>query len=132
MTLMIIFGVILLVGIGFCVWQGFCGNYYSDWKAIIGVTTIVFMIIGIVINSFAWIPSAKNSEIYFNQLIAEKETIELILETDKDVDRVLLNKFVIEYNNKVIEVKANFNRFICKDYYNHNLNWEGLELIKWK
>lgn len=131
MTLTIIFGTILAIGIGLCIWQHMeCG--ISDWKLFTGITAIIVAGIALIVNLITWLPSEKNSEIKYYQLQSEKKTIEAMLKTDKDVDRLLLNSTVICYNNKIIEAKANSHRIIFRDYYSQHLDWEGLDLIEWR
>jgi len=131
MTLTIIFGISILIGIGLCLLD-LLRNWYCDWNVYVGVTIIFFAVVAFIINLIFWIPSAKDSEIKYTQLLTEKAAIESMLETDKDVDRLLINSAVIDYNNRIIQARTNSARPIYRDYYNQNLDWAGLSLIEWK
>lgn len=102
------------------------------WRDILGITLVIACGIALLGNLMAWIPSKKDSEIKYQQLQAQKYTVEQMLDTDQIVDRILLNEKVIEYNNEVIEVKTNSQRFIYKDYYSKDVDWDALEIIEWE
>lgn len=128
MTIFIMLGILIFIGINL---------YNSDPQCIkfrgsIGLLLFCLGILGFIVNMFIWIPSSKDSEIRYNQLIQEKISIESMLETDRNIDKLLLTKSVIDYNNKIIEVKTNYKRFICRDYYNQDLDWHKLEIIEWR
>ena len=130
MTWTIILGALFLAGIGLIIW-GIVADYW-EWPFFVGTLAMVLAGVALIINLCIWIPSGKNSEIRYNQLLAEKATIEDMLHTDRNVDRLALNHYVINYNNRVIEERTNYNRLIIGDYYNQALDWAGLELIEWR
>lgn len=129
MTLTIIFGVLGLIGVILLVLGS---KSYSDGLQASGWVLIICCAVALIINTICWIPSNKDSVIKYNQLIQERVSIESMLETDKNVDRVMLNNMVIDYNNRIIEIKENHDRLIYKDYYNQNLDWDSLKVIEWK
>lgn len=137
MTLTIIFTAGILIGVAFIIWGNFesqrrdCFSYCM-WRDILGITLVIACGIALLGNLMAWIPSKKDSEIKYQQLQAQKYTVEQMLDTDQIVDRILLNEKVIEYNNEVIEVKTNSQRFIYKDYYSKDVDWDALEIIEWE
>ena len=131
MTLTIVFSIAVLIGIAFCIWD-YYDNCFSDWKPVVGWTIIAICGIALFINLAVWIPSKRNSEICHQQYIQEKQTIEVMLQTDNNVDRLLLNDRVIEYNNKIISVRENSKRYVWQDYYSKDVDWDALELIEWK
>lgn len=132
MTLTIIFGIVVLIGVGLILLEKLPNWDYTEWNIILGWVLIIFFGLALVVNLPIWISSNKDSQIKYNQLVSEKISIEAMLETDKTVDRFLLNSAVIDYNNRIIETKTNSTRFILKDYYNQNLDWNFLETIDWK
>lgn len=131
MTLTGVFSIAVLIGIAFCIWD-YYDNCFSDWKSVAGRAIIAICGIALFINLAVWIPSKRNSEICHQQYIQEKQTIEVMLQTDNNVDRLLLNDRVIEYNNKIISVKENCKRYVRRDYYSKDVDWDALELIEWK
>lgn len=137
MTLSIIFGIIILVGVGLKVslwWK----NRHLEWHEhqwhgldFLGSIIIVVFTVVFIVNFLVWLPSKKDSEIKYHQLVQEKITIEQMLETDKNIDRFLLNERVIEYNNTVIMRQTNSKRFVYREYYSKDVDWDALELIAW-
>lgn len=132
MTLIIIFAVLVLIGILFCIWQALIDDVWNDWRGLVGTIFIAFGGIALVVSIIAYIPSKKDSEIKYMQFIQEKASIEQMISTGENIDKLMLNKRVIEYNNKVIEVRENSKRFVFRDYYSKDVDWDSLELIEWK
>lgn len=132
MTLIIIFAALVLIGILFCIWQAFVGDVWNDWRGVVGAIFIIFGGIFLVFSIIEYISSKKDSEIKYMQFIQEKASIEQMISTGENVDKFLLNQRVIEYNNKVIEVRENSKQFVFRDYYSKDVDWDSLELIEWK
>lgn len=131
MTLNIVFGFGVLVGIAFAIWQFLQESEWTIWRGVIGWTAIGCCLLALVINLFVWIPSKKDSEITYRQLIQEKRTVEIMIATDRDIDRLLLNERVIDYNNRVISIMENSRRPILREYYSWEVDWSSLGLIHW-
>lgn len=129
MTLIIFSIVLVLIGIGLVAWDEFGPSLRETW---FGGGVMFTGWVLLVITLLFWIGSTKDSEITYYQLEQEKQTIELIQAENKNVDRVMLNKMVVEYNNKVINIQMRLSRFMYKDYYSKKVNWDALELIEWK
>ena len=132
MTLTIIFVAVALAGISLVVWGVKDSKYCGIWREATGTFLIVLAGIALIVNLLIWIPSKKDSEIDYQQLLQEKQTIEIMLDGDEDVDRLLLNQRVIDYNNRIIAVRENSQRHILKDYYSKDVDWQTLELIEWR
>lgn len=131
MTLIIIFAVLAVLGIPFVIWE-YCAWDWSVWRGVVGWSLIVTFGLALVLAILGYIPSKKDSEIKFARLQQERISIMQMLESDRDADRIALNKLVIDYNNRVISNKEYSKRFILKDYYSKDVNWDALELIEWK
>lgn len=129
MTLILIFGVILLAGIVFTV---AAIKTDRDLIIIIAIALMIFGIPGSIASTIGYIPSHRSSEIEYMQLIQEKQAIEQMIDSGEAVDKLTLNQRVIDYNNEIIEKQENYKRPIIKDYYSPNVDWEALELIEWK
>lgn len=106
----------------------------KDWiipacfSLVIFIASIVFLIVGMII----YIPSHKDSEIEYEQLVQERRSIEAMIETDNAADRIALNGLMIDYNNRVIQAKNNSQRPIFKEYYSNNVDWMALEIVDWR
>lgn len=131
MTLAIIFGGLILIGIGIIIWHRLSNNY-DDWPVILSFIIIFTSALIFLINAVCWIPHKKDNQILLEQLAQEKYVIEKILETGTDFDKIMLRQEIIDYNNRIIKIKINSERFIFKDYYDRNVDWDALELIDWK
>lgn len=111
--------------------------YMSHKKNAVGMGVVSFCLIilmgtALIVGTYYYIIWNKDSEIQHEQLVQERASIEAMLETDKDVDRIALNKLVIDYNNRVIEARNNSQRPIFRDYYSNNVDWMALETIDWR
>ncbi len=133
MTLTIIFGVAILAGISLKIWDS-NRDKYSDgiWVDMFGFILIIISTIALLINMACWIPHKKDNQILLQQLNQEKQIIEQILDSGADLDKIMIRQDIINYNNKIIEIKINSKRFILKDYYDKNIDWDAFELIEWK
>lgn len=132
MTLIIIFAILAALGIPFLIWQRYIKDCWSIWRGATGACLTIFFGICLIVSILDYVPSKKNSEIQYKQFMQEKAAIEQMISTNKDVDKLMLNQKVIEYNNRVIETKENSKRFIYRDYYSKNVDWNSLELIEWR
>lgn len=132
MTLTIIFAVLALLGIPFAIWQYRIKDLLSCWRGVFGYSLIVIFGVCSVIAFFSYIPSKKDSEIKYMQLLQEKASIEQMICSGGNVDKLMLNQHVIDYNNRVIETKENSKRFVFKEYYSKDVDWDALEPIEWK
>lgn len=130
MTLTIIFAVLLVVGIVLLVYGDSVRG--ETWKLIVGFLLTFVTTISLIMNLICWIPSGKDSEIQYDQWMQEKASIESMLITDKNVDRIQLNQMVIDYNNDIIAVQQNSKRFILGEYYSNDIDWDSLQLIDWR
>lgn len=131
MTLIITFAILTLLGIPFIVWDSYVDEW-SVWRAVTGWLLIIVFGFSLVIAILVYVPSKKNSEIEYMQLVQEKASIEQMISSGENVDKLMLNQRVIDYNNKIIEIKENSKRFVLSDYYSKDVNWDDLELIEWR
>lgn len=132
MTLIIIFAVLALCGIPFVIWQYRIKDIWSCWRGVTGWLIICVFGIVLVFAIFGYVTSKKDSEIKYLQLAQEKTSIEQMISSGEDVDRLMLNQRVIDYNNRVIETRENSKRFIIGDYYSKAVDWDALCLVEWK
>lgn len=130
MTLIIIFGILLLIGIGLKIWDRRRGGWYN-WQNLAGFIMIPLAGVFFLSSILFWLPHKKENEITYQTLIQEKNVIEKVLETGSDMDKIMLRDNVIEYNNRIIEIKINSKRFILRDYYSKDIDWDSLEFIEW-
>jgi len=129
MTLIMILAVLILVFSGLTAW----GHYTDgDFRFIGGICLVIVLALAELFAILSFIPSKKDSEIRYKQLVQERISIVQMLENDRDVDRIVLNKAVIDYNNRVIAEIENSRRFIFRDYYSEGVDWESLEIVEWK
>jgi cbb3-type cytochrome oxidase subunit 3 len=131
MTLIIIFAIMVIIGFGLIALDHLSG-WYAEWNMYVGTIIAAVFIIGLFICIPLYIYSGINSEVQYAQYIQEKDTIESMLDADKDIDRLLLNEKVIEYNNQIILAKMFSQRFITGDYYSKKVDWQALKLIEWR
>lgn len=128
MTLTVIFGVATAAFIAISVW-----SIYDECPTLmVGIMGTIVIGSMLIINLITWIPSKGNSEINYQQLVAERLSIEAILQNDQMVDRMQLNDRVIDYNNRVRFVRENSLREILCEYYSTDVDWGALELIEWE
>lgn len=132
MTLNIIFAIGIAAGVPFMIWQSKMNDSWSCWRGVLGLTISIACLTALFISVLCWLCSEKDSEIRYMQLLQEKQTIESMIDTENDIDRLLLNERVISYNNRVIETRENSTRFILGDYYSDSVDWTALELIEWR
>lgn len=131
MTLTVILGIIVAISIAIILWanQDF---WTRDWAMMIGILVLILSMVALAINFAVYIPSKKDSEIKYLQLLQEKSSIEQMIATNKDVDRLLLNERVVEYNNKIISYRINSKRLVFREYYSKDIDWDSLEVIQWQ
>lgn len=128
MTLTVIFSVAIAACVVLWVW----GIYFDNAASVLGVLGITCIGFVLAMNLIIWIPSKGNSEINYQQLVAERQSIEAMLQTNQMVDSLQLNDRVIDYNNRIISVRENSQRAILCEYYSTDVDWGALELIEWK
>lgn len=131
MTLIIIFSVFILIGVALATWAE-KRNLEPFWIGLLGWVLVFLFGIGEAIAIPEFIMSKKSSEIVYQQLLEERTAIVQMLENDRDVDRIALNKLVIDYNNRVIESREDSKRSIFKEYYSDAVDWDALETIEWR
>lgn len=129
MTVIIVSGILILLSIlGLTV----ANKKYWDTMLILSIIIMLISIVVFLIGTLFYIPSHKESEIKYEQFVQERVSIEMMLENDRDVDRIALNELVIDYNNRVILAKNNSQRPIFKEYYSDDVDWMALETIDWR
>ena len=99
---------------------------------VLEVSTIVIFMIG-VFALFAviisWIPAKKDSEILYTQLLTNHNTITHTILYGNETSKAIACETIVKYNNDVIKAKTNSKRFIFKDFYSQNVDWDWLEVI---
>lgn len=131
MTLIIIFAVITAIGGVFLFWASKDG-FDSSFKLITGVSLLAFGIIMLIIVLLFYPLVIRENTVIYQQLLEEKKAIEYMLDNADDFDRIMLSQKVMDYNNRVILVKARSSMPISKEYHAESLDWQGLELIEWR
>lgn len=131
MTIAIISGALVLAGIGLCLWFN-CSSNWQEWLAYIGAFMVFLAGVAFVINLFMWIPYKKDSLIMYERLLQEKQVLEQVLETGSELDKIAIRRDVIDYNNRIIEIRIDHKRLIYRGYYRKDIDWAGLELIEWR
>lgn len=129
MTLIIIFAVMCIV----CIVGALhiARTSYDEIKAFFAFC-LVGIFGGALIIATVYAPSKKDSEILYKQLVQEKASIEQMISSGGNVDKLLLNQRVIDYNNRVILHREKSKRFIFGDYYSKDVDRGSLELVEWK
>ena len=129
MTVIIVSAILLTLAVPI-----FIAANRKDWCTIWVLSLMVLLSSGLALitGMICYIPSHKNSEIKYEQLVQERISIEAMLETDKNVDRITLNELVINYNNSVIRARNNSQRPVYREYYSDNVDWTALETIDWR
>lgn len=132
MTMTLISIILILVGIGLLYWHK-CPDYdIGEWAVYVGVVLICVCTICLVASTGLLMTYKKDDIVYYEQLVQEREVLEQVLETGSDLDKIAIRRDVIDYNNKIISIKVTVKRFIMRDYWNQDLDWEGLQIIEWR
>lgn len=130
MTLIIIFAVMCIM----CIVGALhiARTSYDEIKAFFAFLLAGIFGLALIIATVSYAPSKKDSEILYKQLVQEKASIEQMISSGGNVDKLLLNQRVIDYNNRVILHREKSKRFIFGDYYSKDVDWGSLELVEWK
>lgn len=110
----------------------FTFNKSYDFLAAIAIIFFAASVITLVVSTIFYIPSKKDSERLYLQFVNRYEVINKMLDSDVDIDILTSQEMILDYNVAVIKVKFDSKRFILKDYYSKDVDWDSLKTIEWR